>query len=144
MRLKIAWRSLRFRLSAISTFARAFRSSRAWHYTETAWRDCCGRTKVRSSVTSLLESGSKDIIGKCAIFFASSAQSARTGVSRDSSPHNGLRYRPAAVAHVHQVAPEIVRDNDHVSIALQRQSFIELQQESRIASSETAICCRPP
>lgn len=74
-----------------------------------------------------------------AISLVYSAQPARTGVSRDSSPHDGLWYRPATVAHVHQVASKIVRNNDHISIALQRQSFIELQQEFRIASPETAI-----
>lgn len=68
-----------------------------------------------------------------------SAQPARTSVPRDSGPDDGLRYRPAAVAQVDQVAPEVVRDDDHVPAALQRQPLIELQQEPWVASSEAAL-----
>lgn len=57
----------------------------------------------------------------------------------DSGPNDGLRYRPAAVAQVDQVALEIVRDDDHVPATLQRQPLIELQQELRIASSEVTL-----
>lgn len=68
-----------------------------------------------------------------------SAQPARTGVPCDSGPNDGLRYRSAAVAQVDQITLEIVRDDDHVPAALQRQPFVELQQESRIASSEATL-----
>lgn len=68
-----------------------------------------------------------------------SAQPAGTGVPRDSGPNNGLRYRPTAVAQVDQITLEIVRDDDHVPAALQRQPLVELQQESWIASSEATL-----
>lgn len=69
-----------------------------------------------------------------------SAQPARTGMPRDSGSNDGLWYRPAAVAQVDQVTLEIVRDDDHVSAALQWQPLVELQQESRIAPPEATLC----
>lgn len=60
-------------------------------------------------------------------------------MSRDSGPNDGLRYRPAAATQVDQVALEIVRYDNHDPVALQREPFVELQQESGIASSEAAF-----
>lgn len=45
-RLKIEWRSSRFRLSAISISARASRNSLEWRYTGMAWKDYGDPIKV--------------------------------------------------------------------------------------------------
>lgn len=45
-RLRIEWRSLKSRLSAISTSVRASRNSPGWRYTGMAWRDYGGPIKV--------------------------------------------------------------------------------------------------
>lgn len=137
--LKIEWRSLRCRLSVTLTFGKASRNFLAWRCTEMGWRDYGGLTKVtRWHLRISRKYGRVSRIG----FSTSSvysAQPSRTGVPRDSGANHGLRNRSAAIAQTHQVALEIVRDDDHVAAALQRESFAELQQVSGIASPEVTL-----
>lgn len=51
--LRIEWRSLKFRLSAISISARAFRNSLEWRYTGTAWKDYGDPIKVPSDLLKI-------------------------------------------------------------------------------------------
>lgn len=52
-RLKIEWRSSKFRLSAISISVRASRNYLGWRYTGTAWKDYGDPIKV--SINDLSE-----------------------------------------------------------------------------------------
>lgn len=141
--LKIEWHFSKSRRFATSIFARASPSCPAWLCTETAWKDCGDPIKVQlptNNLSSQAPNSSYDT-DNAVIFstFAYSAQPAGAGVSRDSGPNDGLRYRAAAAAQVDQVALEVVRDDDHVPAALQWQPLAELQQESRLASSQVAL-----
>lgn len=120
MRLKIEWRFSRSHLSVTSIFARAFQNSLAWRCIGTAWKDYGDPIKVsyistRNPFNRQDALARKDII---CILYLYSAQSARIGMSRDSSSNDGLRHRPIAVAQVDQVALEIVRHDNHNPVAL--------------------------